>query len=265
MQADEGIYIMRGFPDFTVPGFDMEVYNDRFKKSNVIIHASSADISYAEHWGCLSIKCAVNGNEYYRCQDRFYAVNSSNYLILNEGSNYSSYIFSRQPVESFTINFSSAFEATVIQSLLADVNKTLDSGNNCTLQRVEFTEKLYAHDNCVSPVLNKLYRLSLEEKTGGAYIAELYYVLLERLLLLQQNVNKEIKNVAAAKASTQKEIYKRLHYAQDYIDSSFSSDINLQQLSVVACLNSAYFLRQFKKYFGVTPYRYIIQKRLAAA
>jgi AraC family transcriptional regulator len=85
------------------------------------------------------------------------------------------------------------------------------------------------------------------------------------MLQIQLGVNSEIKEIKAAKTSTKIELYKRLHYAKDYIDSCYMNNITLQQLSTIACLNSAYFLRQFKKYFTITPYQYIIQKRLAAA
>ncbi|HWB24654.1 MAG TPA: AraC family transcriptional regulator [Chitinophagaceae bacterium] len=262
---DDGIFIMRDFPDFNVPGFDIEAYNERFKKNNVIIHARSSNVSYGEHWGCLSIKCAFKGSEYYQSHGRFYAVNDNNYLVFNEGKTYSSYIFSDTPVESFTINFSSFFTQTVAYGLLANMNEALSNDQYCTPAHIEFTEKLYSHDDMVSPLLNRLYRLSVEVKPGNAGITELYYLLLEKLLLLQAGVNADIKKIKAARLSTKTELYKRLHYAKDFIDSCYTGNITLQQLSSVACLNSAYLLRQFKKHFSVTPYQYIIHKRLAEA
>lgn len=265
MQADDSIYIMRDFPDFTAPGFDMEVYNRRFKENNVIIHAKSSDVSYPEHWGCLSVKCAFKGNEYYQSSGQFYAVNDGNYLIFNEGKSYSSYIYSHTQVQSFTINFSSFFEQTVAYGLLANIHKMLDEPHDNLTKKIEFTEKLYPHNDTVSPVLNKLYYLSLAERPDNTVITECYYQLLENMLLQQAGINNEIKKIQAAKPSTQAELYKRLHYAKDYIDSCYMNNISLPQLSGVACLNSAYLLRQFKKYFGVTPYQYIICKRVEAA
>lgn len=265
MPNDDSIFIMRDFPDFTVPGFDMDTYNRRFKENNVIIHASSSDVSYPEHWGCLSIKCAFNGNEYYQSNGRFYAVNDSNYLIFNEGKTYSSYIFSGTPVESFTINFSASFQDGVVQGLLSSIDGMLENKGTAGLSNIEFIEKLFTHNDTVSPVLHRLYKLSLAAKPDEQHITELYHLLLERMFVMQLQVNDEIKKIKAAKASTQKELYKRLYYAKDFIDSCYMQSITLQQLAGVACLNSAYFLRQFKKYFRVTPYQYIIQKRLLAA
>jgi len=264
MPVDDSIYIMKDFPDFTVPGFDMELYNQRFKNNNVLIHATSSDVAYPEHWGCLSVKCAFGGNEYYQSAGRFYAVNDSNYLILNEGKTYSSYIFSEEPVESFTVNFSAAFEEKMDAGILATDMQMLDNPQHMQ-GKIEFTEKLYRHDDSVSPVLHKLYRQSLEPRPDNNSITELYYLLLEKMLLAQNGVNTEMKRVQAAKPSTRAEIYKRLHYAKDLMDSCYMNNITLEQLATVACLNSAYFLRQFKKYFKITPYQYLIKKRLAVA
>jgi AraC-like DNA-binding protein len=265
MLLSNDIFIMTQFPDFNVPGFDIETYNERFKKSNVIIHATAKDVSYPEHWGCLSVKCAFNGDEHYQAGNCFYAVNKNSYLIFNEGKSYSSYIFSKTPVESFTINFSSLFEQEILNGMLQCNAYLLDNWQNNTARKIDFVEKLYPHDDIVSPVLLKMYNLSLNPKPDYNLIEETYYQLLEKLLLLQHHVAKEINKVKAIKTSTKTELYKRLHYAKDYIDSSYTSPLTLDKISTVACLNSAYFLREFKKYFRLTPYQYIIQKRIGLA
>lgn len=240
MQLHEDILIMKKFPNFNLPGFDIEAYNERFRKGNVIINASAKDVSYPEHWGCLSVKCVFNGDEHYETNNCFYTVNENNYLIFNEGRSYSSYIFSKTIVESFTINFSSSFVEEVLTSFRSD-DEIVDSFQNQSAEKIEFIERLYEHDKIVSPVLHKLYKLSVEPKPDFNSINEIYNELLEKLLLLQKDVTKEIQKVKAIRASTKIELYKRLHNARDYIDSCYTTQISLKKLSVVACLNSAYF------------------------
>jgi len=265
MPVDDSIFIMKDFPDFTVPGFDIEAYNRRFKDGNVIIRATSQDVAYAEHWGCLSIKCAFNGSEHYQSNGCRYTVNDDNFLIFNEGKTYASHIFSKTPVESFTINFSSFFEQTVTQGLLGSMQNMLDEPYYTT-RKIVFSERLFKHDDAtVTLVLKQLYILSNGARYNEHKITELYYQLLEKMLLLQQHVDEEIKQVKATRQSTQAELYKRLHQVKDYIDSCYMHDISLQQLSLVAHLNSAYLLRQYKKYFSITPYQYIMQQRVQAA
>ena len=84
--------IITSFPDFNKSGFNIEDYNKKFLASNVIIHAETKGICYPEHWGPLSLKCAFNGDEFFKVNECVFAINSSRYLILNHGTHYSSYI-----------------------------------------------------------------------------------------------------------------------------------------------------------------------------
>jgi AraC family transcriptional regulator len=259
MELCNDIHIMNEFPDFRSPGFVMEKYNERFVKHNVIINAKTCNVSYPEHWGCLSVKCSIQGNEYYESNGRFYTVNENNYLIFNEGQSYSSHIFSSKPVESFTINFSVAFQQIVTAGLTGGLD------NNSQIGAPLFVEKLYQHDRLVSPVLRKLHRLSSVQIPNSEMIREAYYELFESLMTRRYSLYAEIQKVDAVRYSTRIELYKRLNYAKDYIDSCYMKAVSLEKLASISCLNSAYLLKQFKKYFHLTPHQYLVQKRLFAA
>jgi AraC family transcriptional regulator len=259
------MYIMKAFPDFNVSGFDINEYNKTFKENNVIIHATSRSVSYAEHWGCLSVKCAFHGNEYYQAGKRVYSVNDSNYLLLNEGSNYSSYIFSSAPVESFTINFSHEFEMETINGLAGTPEKIMDNYCHNRHEKIELTEKLYTHDMSVSPLLSRLFSLSLQPHPDKILLGEVYYKLMGTLLSREKQVHAEIQKIPAIKLSTRTELYRRLHYAKDFMDSCYMTEVTLEIIARIAHLNTAYFLRQFKNYFLITPYQYMIERRLREA
>jgi AraC-like DNA-binding protein len=250
---------MKSFPDFHESCFDMTAYNKMFEKKNEIIHASAKDVSYPEHWGPLSLKCAIKGIEHYQCHNRFYSVNKDNYLIFNDGQYYSSHIYSETATESFTINFSVDLQREVLQ----DFENGLD--NSCGKKSFEFIEKLYRHDGSVTPLIKKLYHASVTAKPDIHFITEIYYNLLESLFVQQTLVKNEVTKIKAVRPSTQLELYKRLSYAKDYIHSCYMNEISLDDLASVACMNNAYFLREFKKYFGLSPHQYIIQHRLNVA
>ncbi len=259
MHLSEDFFIMKTFPDFHASCFDIAAYNKTFEKKNVIIHASAKDVYYKEHWGPLSIKCVVKGVEHYQCNNRFYSVDNGSYLIFNDGQYYSSHIFSKTETESFTINFSVDFLREALQSLEYSLDETCDNIN------FEFIEKLYAHDSITTPLLKKLCNVSVTAKPDIHLITELYYSLLESLLIQQKVIKNEIKKVKAVRSSTQIELYKRLNYAKDFIHSCYMKEISLDDLASVACMNNAYFLREFKKYFGSSPHQYIIRHRLNIA
>lgn len=258
--------IMRLFPDFDKREFDMEAYNRQFVEANILIHAKSAQVSYPEHWGPLSVKCARQGQEYYTVNGCRYAVTDANYLVINNGNYYSSFIDANREVESFTINFTPGFVREVTDSLL-DPDETLlgDFGNSREKGDVEFIERLYVHDDIISPLLSRMMSLTDDFTENIMHIEELYFSLLEKLVASQRGLLHEISSVPALRRSTRLEIYKKLYRAKDFIDSCFTREISLDDLANVCCLNGAYLLRQFKKYFKITPRQYIISKRLEAA
>lgn len=42
-------------------------------------------------------------------------------------------------------------------------------------------------------------------------------------------------------------------------------EVTLEKLASVSLFNQTYFLRQFKNYFGITPGKYLIRRRMEAA
>ena len=259
MFMPDDLFIMTRFPDFNKSSFDIKEYNRTFEMNNVIIRASSKHVEYGKHWGPLSIKCVIKGAEHYECNGRSYNVDTDSYLIFNDGQHYSSYIFSDSETESFTVNFSPVFLQRVLQSHGDDFEDEQEK------ESFEFIEKLYRHDHIVSPLLRRLYQTSVIKNPDAELIDETYHILLESLLFQQAQLKGEIKRIKARKYSTQVELYKRLNYAKDFIHSCYMHEITLNKLASVACLNSMYFLREFKKYFTVTPHQYVMQRRLEAA
>jgi AraC family transcriptional regulator len=52
---------------------------------------------------------------------------------------------------------------------------------------------------------------------------------------------------------------------QDYVDTNLASDISLTVLAGLASMSPGHFLRSFKAATGLTPYRYVLERRLNRA
>jgi AraC-like DNA-binding protein len=259
------IKLIDKFPDFKAPGFNAEIYDRQFKEKNIIIKATSSNVSYPEHWGPLSVKCCLGGKENYRIGKRFYSVHDNNFLVLNHGQYYSSYIYSDTDVESFTLNFTEEIQKRVITSVSSGNLSNLDDPFNQDAREIVFTEKLHTKDDFILPLLTRLKELSNDFYNEHQRIEELLYLILERLILIQRNLRDEIVNVDALKPATKTELYKRLHYVKDFLDSCYQNDVTLDDMAGVANLNSTYLLRKFKKFFSITPRQYLIKKRMETA
>lgn len=233
--------------------------------SIVIINCKSSGIYYPEHWTPLSIKCAFNGKEFYKFRNTTYAVNDSNFLLLNEGNRYESYINSESITESFTLNFTknnikalTAFISNSGADIIDDPFKETGSG-------LRVFEKLYLHDHRTHSYINAIKNCYSNEHNEPLQIVEILYLFLDELISLNNTTSFEIDQVQAKKRITREEIYKRLHIAKDYIQSCYDENISLEDLSKICFLNPFHLLREFKKYFKATPHKYLTLIRMQEA
>jgi AraC family transcriptional regulator len=258
------VSLMDSFPDFSAPGFDIDSYNTQFQKATVIIDALSNNVGFPEHWGGLSIKCAFNGYEYYESDGEFYAVNDSSYLIFNEGKYYSSFIDSKNEVNSFTINFTSEMEQWVVHSLKHSASQLIDNPDIVTKSEFRFLEKVSSYNSAIQSRINVLRNLSKDWKENQEEIRENLFALLEQMVFCETD-RLSGNSLKAVKAVTKRELLKRMNAARDYIISNYSRNITLESIADVACMNEYYFLRQFKRMFDITPHHYLQQLRIIEA
>lgn len=258
------VALMDEFPDFSAPGFDIIKYNKQFCNANVIIKAGSTRVGYPEHWGGLSLKCAFGGNEYYESGREFYAVNDSSYLIFNEGKYYSSFIDSKTEVASFTVNFTPELERLAFQSIIAKAHELLDNPHRLSSEKLHLDEKLFRHDNIISPLIHSLIQFSRNWTVNEERITECMLLLLDRMMQAQIDRHNGT-HLHAIKTSTRTELTKRLKASTEYLEANYNKSVSLDDLADVACLNPFYFLRQFKKSLGVTPGVYLQRIRMHKA
>ena len=256
--------IISSFPDFRQKGFCTESYNDAFNSSNIFIHAKAKQITYPLHWGGFSLKCAFNGKEFYRVNNADIAVHDTVYMMMNHGNYYESYIDSADPVESLSINFSPAFVRQTIAGMKEN-DPFLTDHTGSEINRFEFHEQLTPYDPVTFSLVSRLRKLSARFYSSLPAVEETYILLLENIVRQQYTMQQRIQQVNAIKLSTKKELYKRLFLAKDHIDSCFTRDISIAELSAICLLNQTYFLRHFKAQFKLTPRQYIISKRMHAA
>ena len=65
--------------------------------------------------------------------------------------------------------------------------------------------------------------------------------------------------------SHDKKINRQIDYIKNYIDSNYSEDIKLEQLSTMAYMNKFHLISEFKQSYRVTPIEYLILKRIEIA
>ena len=70
-----------------------------------------------------------------------------------------------------------------------------------------------------------------------------------------------MRAIPAARATTRRELFRRIGLAVDFIHTRFRERIGLEQIAAAAMLSPYHFLRVFRAVHGVTPSAYLRQQR----
>lgn len=252
------------FPDPQEKIYNQENWELDHSNALVVINCQANNIYYPLHWTPLSLKTVISGQEHYIIEGRRYTVDQNNFLILNEGTWYESYIRDDECTESFTINFNRQSQLAAINLITASASQLLENTLNVPVSFPEFMLRLYRRIDNFSVRLKHLRHL-VTLKQMDLRAEETVHQLLADLMQLSIRTSNEVDNIVAKKRSTREELYRRLHMAKDFIHSNYATNISLDLLAKTSYLNSYYLLRAFKSYFGVSPGQYLIQRRMEVA
>ncbi len=261
------ITVFKNFVDFEDNSFDENAYYSKFMETNVIISAKSSYIEFPENPGSpLTIKYVFKGSENYYLGSRKYKVDAQNFLVLNEFQKYSSRIDS-ESTESFSVFFKPEYLRASITSLIKPADKLLNDGLNKAPGPggINFFETLYPANGRILAILHDLKSMIHSGEGSEIRCEEMLYLLIGELLFSNLELHKEAERVKAFKPSTRLEIYRKMRTARDYIESGLNEKVTLSNIAKAVCMCEFHLLREFRKFYGQTPYQMLISKRLEYA
>ena len=235
-----------------------------FGPSNHVHHKTST-FHYWEGEGPLSIKSFTDGTAYYEVGHGHHVVNDNCYFLLNHGQRYSITIDSHTKVESFCLFFRHGFVNEVLRCHTARSASLLEDPEGSEHTAVDFFERTYPNDTILSPFIRKFRIQHPLRREEPGWLDEQFHSLAQRLLCVHQGALKETESLTAIRASTRRELYRRVYQAQDYILAFLDRPLTLDQISSVACLSSNHLLRAFKQVFGKTPHQFLTSRRIERA
>jgi AraC family transcriptional regulator len=258
--------LLRTLPDFASTSAEMRPsFNTRWGRENCIIWGRAKRARFGPCAHGLSIRAAWGGEE--RCQfdGRTVAVDDDSFLILNNGRVCTTHIESAHSVESFAIYFGPALVERAYGAMTLSIEKALERGDTTVERSAEFVESLQPHDKLVSPVLRFIRLHVLRGIDDEAWYDEQLHFLLERMLTHRAGLFEQIESLQLIRASTRREIHRRVSRATDYLHSNYREQIDLDALGKAACLSKYHFLRLFTLVHGITPHQYLLRKRAKVA
>jgi AraC-like DNA-binding protein len=211
----------------------------------------------------FSVRLVLHGNETCTIGRRQLSVHSDSFLIINKGTQFSSYCDVRLPVNILSIEFEDDF--------LDDFNSKFFKGNKAILFDPEhcayqLSETIYPFKEGLK---NKIHQLTDYLKRVSKQDDIIKEYLLQCLFDCHKIYNEEIllkaKKLNFLHFDTRIEILRRLHLAKEYLYANYDKNISLDILANYACLSVNHLLRTFKLAYNQSPHQFLIQIRLQRA
>ncbi len=256
--------VYREMPAIGKPAFRAWFYQ-RWGHESAVISARTYRAEFPEYRQLLSIKAAFGGSEKYLLDGRRLCVDDDTFAILNADRAYGSVIENLTPVHSFSIFFHPRLVSEVNHLVLHTQDQVFDERATDRPRAIEFPEKLYAHDQRVSPVLRYIRDAVDAGIDDPNWLEEQYMFLLERMLRLYHDRLYLERKVPSTKLSTRRELLKRVEYGVDFIHARYRDSIQLGDIAAAAHMSPFHFLRTFKAVYRTTPMQFLAHKRATAA
>ncbi|MGH8251500.1 MAG: helix-turn-helix domain-containing protein [Steroidobacteraceae bacterium] len=240
-------------------------FYSKWGKENCIISARERHADYPDFTQRLSVKAAWGGAEHYHLDGRTVAVDDDNYLLINDQRTYASSLRSSRPVHSFSIFFRPGLAEETLGAMLAPAGRMLEDGVEPAARSIEFAEMLRPHDARVSPILRYIAREADRGLTDDLWYEEQFSFLLERMLRVHRTDVEAINSLKSSRQATRREIFRRIGWSTDCINTFYMRTLGMGDLAASACLSRFHFIRLFQAIHGVTPFVFLQRKRAEVA
>src|SRR5436190_6608662 len=214
----------------------------------------------------FSLKYVVDRCIYYKVGSKEHAVNAGNFLLACKQPDVNAYFESKQAVKSVCIDICPATVAEAFTVLSAHQDHDFDNYLAGYFKTPEFYEAVCPVG--AAPFGNKLNELvaAIAGGNAGQQIDKEWFLdLVERIIFHEYGNYLSLNGIRSVRMETRKEIFRRLKTAKQYMDDEFLGIDEINQVAKVCNMSEFHFFRSFRQAFNITPYQYILNKRLELA
>lgn len=237
-------------------------------------------VSYADHflfyekleqpWHCdeqpaaLGLLMAGNGECDYFVNGAKNRVHTNQLFLVNRDSRLAVHIAKKESAPALLF-FHSKLPELVRHSMEESSEKLLEEKTSHQYDDFSFLERM--HNNpALHETISSLVALGSSCSSFASLKADIMIRnLFEQLLRENRSAASLSKNLAAVKASTRLEIFKRVALAKEWMEANYASGCTLEELAMIANMNSQHFLRMFSQVYQITPHQYLIGIKLEKA
>lgn len=210
----------------------------------------------------FAAKFVVAGQESYHIKGKHYLVEKGEYILGNAGTMATIDINGHEDTKGLCVDISERIIHEV-----ADYHFTQSGDIKEFLLSDQFLVNTYkARNTNLGYALHEINRqVSGDHQTNELLNTELFYSIAESIVADQALIYEQYSRLQFKKIETLQSVFRQLLQAREYIDAHLFDDIDLDQIIRNAFMSKYHFIRLFKATFILSPYQYILRKRLESA
>lgn len=240
-------------------------FYQRWGRENAVVLGRTRQAEFEPFTQTLSIKRAWGGDEDYLLDSRRLAVNDDRLLILNEGARYGARIASATPVTSMGVFFRPGMAQELAAAALQSATGALTMEHAPLHADIGFAEHLRPLDGALGRLLETLRDAVLAGEDDEQWLEEQLQGLLWAMLRAEPGWQGRSLRLADLCRSAHTELLARIDRATDFILSTSTEPLTLDQIAAVARLSKYHLVRLFRRVHGLTPMDLLARTRARSA
>jgi len=234
--------------------------------SDVVYYSELNDWFTHNAFRSFSLKYVVDRCIYYKVGRKEHTVNQGSFLLACKQPDVNAYFDSKHVVKSICIDICPATVAEAYTVLMANDDHDLDNYLAGYFRSPDFFETVCpVHQAGFGKTLNELVAAISVGRAHEHINKEWFLDLVEKIIYHEYGNYLALKGIRSVKLETRKEILSRLKIARQFMDDEH---LNIDEVGEVAryCnMSEFHFFRSFRQAFGISPYQYLLSKRLETA
>lgn len=223
---------------------------------------SSINKDSGRHKSRFSVRGITKGQQKFRVNQKDFALDKNNFIILHEGDEYESDFGAEGETDGVILDFNPDFLNDYLHYISHSHEKLLDDPFNKPVSTLRFGRQVFDRSAEFDSVLKTLRQDILSQEKDQFYFHEVFLSTLDKLMEMEGKLDTRIQFIKASKLSTREELYRRISFAKEFIDSHLDEPLPLGKITRIACLSPFHFLRVFTNYYNISPHRYVQNERM---
>lgn len=210
----------------------------------------------------FAAKFVVAGKETYHIKGKTYTVEKGEYILGNSGTLAAIEINGGEDTKGLCVDVSEDIITEVSEFHFAHAGDLREF-----LLSDQFLVNKYNSKNtnlgyALKEISHEISRGTIHDRLLNT---ELFYSIAESIVTDQQMIYEHYSRLDFRKQDTRESLFRQLLQARDYIDEHLTEEINFDQIAERAFISKYHFIRLFKSTFNLSPYQYVLRKKLELA